>query len=108
MATSSQKEIDANQFFDILNQKYFDGKLPKYKIIFDWKSSFGKTEPETLTIHMMDIFISLDLKEGLFEFVLKHEMVHAELYRRGLPDWGKHDENFNKEAKRIGAPYYDY
>jgi hypothetical protein len=102
------KEQEGQRLFSILNKKYYDGNLPSYKIVFDEKSGQGRTDPENLTIHMMENFANLNLEQTNFEDTLKHEMVHAELYRRGLSDWGKHDENFKNEAKRIGAPYYNY
>jgi len=105
--TDDTKRQEAQRIFSILNKKYYGGKLPSYTILFDEKSAKGRTDPENLTIHMMENYASLNLKETNFETTLKHEMVHAELYRRGLPDWGEEGENFKKEAKRIGAPYYD-
>jgi predicted nucleotide-binding protein len=101
------KRQEAKKIFSILNNKYYAGNLlPSYDIMFDEKTAQGRIDPKNLVIHMMENFANLNLEETNFEDALKHEMVHAELFRRGLSDWGEHNEDFKNEAKRIGAPYY--
>ena len=64
--------------FDELNAEKFENKLPNYKIIIRNMRSFGN-------VNLIKKYISLNPKhsdESILNTLL-HEMIHAELYRRG-------------------------
>jgi len=68
-----------NQDFDKLNIEKFDGKLPKYEIKLRNMRSFGRCN------YMEKIItINPNRDDESIANTLLHEMIHAELHRRGF------------------------
>jgi predicted SprT family Zn-dependent metalloprotease len=93
----------AYKLFDEYNRKYFENKLPRYKIEFNYRFS-----RRTADIDYSNKLIRLSgqhLKEFGWDSVtqyLKHEMIHAEMHRSGLNTSRPHATRIFKEwAKKL-------
>ena len=111
------------RMYDQFNQECFGGLLPKHKVLLkDAKVEGGKIPDGMLNPikhgefypEVGEIWINTRLYGGRdyqtikdsFESDLKHEMVHAELYRQGKPwkhDTPEHTAAFNELALQVGA-----
>ncbi len=106
---ATQKDLNkAYNIFDEYNRKYFDGKLPKYKLEFS-----NRFTRKTAYIDYSDKFIRLS-SQHLEQFgwdsvskYLKHEMIHAEMHRRGLNPSRPHGTKFFKAwAEKLDTHVY--
>jgi len=92
----SHKQGDAqlHELFDRYNWMYFDGKLPRVRLI--WSSrmmSAGSYSPHDRTIRISRKYHAIFPEE--LDDTVKHEMIHI-LHLN-------HDAAFKREAKRVGA-----
>ncbi len=101
---ATQKDLEkAYRLFDEYNRKYFDSKLPKYKLEFS-----NRFTRKTAYIDYDEKFIRLS-SQHLEKFgwdsvskYLKHEMIHAEMHCRGIDPSRPHATIFFKDwAKRL-------
>jgi hypothetical protein len=100
------------QEFASLNKQFFEGKLEQYHVVFkDALPERGQMEchPDTLEIWALVGWKQLDSSNPdhvySFERILKHEMIHAELKRRGGA-W-RHKEPGVKEVFNVVAAQID-
>jgi predicted SprT family Zn-dependent metalloprotease len=80
--------------FDIYNQQYFDGKLPKVKIRYSKRMlAAGGYFPRKREIRISEKYHTY-FPDEVYD-TLKHEMIHIIHL--------KHDKQFKEIARRIGA-----
>lgn len=98
-----------NHLCDHLNRRWWGGQLPKIPVRWSrrmhaiagkyWRSKRGWEIVLSLLYHQRYP------KE--LEGILKHEMIHVWLHKKGM--WQRrvaHGAEFQREAKRVGAPLY--
>ena len=82
------------RLFDLFNNVYFGGKLPRVKIEYSTRMfSAGSYSPNRKMIRIGKKYHEIFPQD--LEDTLKHEMIHIRHYR--------HDAGFRAEAARIGA-----
>jgi len=87
-------ETELARRFEIYNRVYFEGKLPRVRIIYSNRmTSAGSYTPQIKVIKIGRKYHQIFPEE--INDTLKHEMIHI----RHL----KHNRSFKEEAKRIGA-----
>jgi predicted SprT family Zn-dependent metalloprotease len=89
-----QSDAQLHALFDRYNWMYFDGKLPRVRLI--WSSrmmSAGSYSPTDRTIRISRKYHAIFPDE--LDDTVKHEMIHI-LHLN-------HDAAFKREAKRVGA-----
>ena len=88
----------AYELFDEYNSKYFEGKLPQYKIEFNTR--FSRRTADIDYSNKLIRLSSQHLEKFGWESVdkyLKHEMIHAEMHRCGLNPSRPHATRMFKE-----------
>jgi|WetSurMetagenome_2_1015567.scaffolds.fasta_scaffold341633_3 predicted SprT family Zn-dependent metalloprotease len=85
------------EMFDKYNEEKFDGKLPKYTIIYRRMRSFGRIKFKEKMIVLNPIYSYDSMCNTLL-----HELCHAEIYRRGNKLNG-HNLKFWRLFKEVGG-----
>lgn len=74
------RHIDLDVMFNILNERYFSGNIPKPRLSWSAKRTryvLGRFDVTHNTIFISRIFDSLDVPVYVCEYVLYHEMLHV-------------------------------
>jgi predicted SprT family Zn-dependent metalloprotease len=95
----------AYRLFNDYNQKYFEGKLPRYRIEFS--DRFTRSTADINYSKKLIRLSSQHLERFGWKSVsiyLKHEMIHAEMHRRGMKPLRPHSTQFFKKwAEKLGT-----
>lgn len=97
--------------FDQLNEQYFAGSLPPITIkVTRADGYFGKfAHPKNPSGAACTIYISGCINRTLDDFrdSLLHEMVHYDLYVKGVTEQDDHGPIFMEHAARVGLRNWD-
>lgn len=103
-------EQELNELYDLLNQRYWEDKLPKVPVRWSERMHALAGQYWRSKKRGWEIVLSVPYHTHFPEEVedtLKHEMIHVWMHKTGKRKYGvMHGLEFEAEAKRIGASRY--
>jgi SprT-like family len=102
---SCRRDFSLEKVFKSFNEKYFQGKLPKYKILIGSRcKNFAHLSAGYCSVSDRKIFLRSGVSKNVTPQTLTHEMIHAKLWWLTKNGHGKAFVNELRRVRKLGAP----